>query len=84
MTETSGEDPAWLSPASDYAVEASSDLAPVNWTAIATSLGGAQFAASGGTTVVETGDGSVKTVTVQTAPPGGNAARFLRVRVSLN
>ncbi len=66
-----------------YVVEACDDLAAANWSPVATSNGGAAFVALGGAAVSETGDGNVKTVTLQDAPPVPPARRhFLRVRVS--
>ncbi len=67
-----------------YVVEACDDLAAAaNWSPVATSNGGAAFVALGGAVVSEAGDGDVKTVTLQDAPPVPPATRhFLRVRVS--
>ncbi len=66
-----------------YVVEACNDLAAGSWSPVATSTGGAAFVALGGAAVSEMGGGSVKTVTVQDAPPVPPAAQhFLRVRVS--
>ena len=64
-------------------VEGCDDLAAASWSPVATSTGGAPFVALRGAAVSETGDGSVKTLTVQDAPPVPPATwHFLRVRVS--
>jgi hypothetical protein len=66
-----------------YTVEATSNL--VTWTPIASSTGGAATVGSGAHSVVESGAGAVKTVTVedsQTAISG--SPRFLRVKMVRN
>ena len=62
-------------------VEGCNDLAAGNWSAVATSAGGAAFLPVGGASASETGDGNVKTVTVRDAAVPSGGRRFLRVRV---
>ena len=66
-----------------YTVQASANL--VTWTDIASSTAGAVTAGSGAHSVIESGAGAIKTVTVEDSQPvsAGNV-RFLRVKVLRN
>lgn len=66
-----------------YTVQASSDL--VNWSPIASSVGGAATTASGAHSINETGAGAVKTITVEDSQPkSAGSPRFLRLRLLRN
>ncbi len=66
-----------------YTVEASADL--VTWTPIASSTAGAATNGTGAHSVVESGGGTIKTVTVEDSQPvSAGSARFLRVKLVRN
>jgi hypothetical protein len=67
-----------------YTVQGSNTLASGEWTALASSVGGAMTIASGASEVVEADEGALKRVTVtDAASAAGQNWRFMRLRITL-